>query len=173
MAKPILTAMAVAASLSCLTANAQEAVAPAPVDTRLVTSVTLNDMRSIVTSYEHTVLQDLNGGTGLVVQTPTGYKYLVALRQCNEAQACEGVLLGASHDLPGGTTWEFVNQLDREMEAFGMYVMNDQLIIDRYMILSGGVQVESFKHEIGRLIVVAPAIVGGMEKALAEAAADG
>lgn len=172
MAKPILTAMTVAASLSFLTATAQEAT-PAQIDTRLVTALTVDDMRAIVTGYQHTVIQEMDDGYGFVVQTPTGYNYMVALKQCNQARICQGVLIAAAHDLPGGVTWEYLNQLDSQVDAFGLYVQNNQLIIDRYMILSGGVRVESFKHEIGRLIVVAPAIVSGMVESLEAAAADG
>ena len=168
MLKPFLMAATVAASCSLFTASAQ-ATDPAPIDTRIVTSVTLQDMRDIVTGYEHTIIEYLADTATLVVQTPSGYKYIATLRMCNETGACEAVMIGASHDLPGGMTWEALNQINIQIEAFGVYVMNDQLVLDRMMILSGGVQVESFKHEIGRLLIVAPALVSGIEQGLAEA----
>lgn len=169
MLKPFLAAITVAASFSFITASAQD-TAPAPIDTRIVTSVTLNDMWSIVTGYEHTVVEELLDERALVVQTPGGYKYVVSLRMCDDAGACEGVLISALHDLPAGMTWEIMNQLDSQLEAFGLYVSNDQLVVDRMMILSGGVQVENFKHEIGRLIIVAPAAIAGVTQSLSEAA---
>ena len=165
MLKSFLAATTVAASLSILTASAQ-AADPAPIDTRIVTSVTLDDLRSIVTGYEHTVLEDLGDQNGLLVETPGGFKYLALLRMCDEAQACQGVVIGSVHDLPEGTSWELLNQLDAQMEAFGLPVAETQLIIARMFILSGGVQVENFKHEIGRLVLVAPAVVNGMNEAL-------
>lgn len=166
MLKSFLAAITVAASLSVFTASAQ-AADPVPVDTRIVTAVTLDELRSIVTGYQHTVIEDLSDQNGFLVETPGGFKYLALLRMCDEAQSCQGVVIGSVHDLPEGTSWELLNQIDAQMEAFGLTVANNQLIIDRMFILSGGVQVENFKHEIGRLVLVAPAVVNGMNEALA------
>ena len=166
MLKSFLAAATVAASLSIFTSNAQS-VDPAPIDTRIVTAVTLDDLRSIVTGYEHIVLEDLTDQNGILVETPGGFKYLALLRMCDEAGACQGVVIGSVHELPEGMSWEVLNQLDAQMEAFGLTVANNQLIIDRMFILSGGVQVENFKHEIGRLVLVAPAVVNGTNEALA------
>ncbi len=166
MLRSFLAAATVAASFSLFTTTAQSAD-PAPIDTRIVTAVTLDDLRSIVTGYEHTVLEDLSDQNGILVETPGGFKYLALLRMCDEAQSCQGVVIGSVHELPEGMSWEVLNQLDAQMEAFGLTVANNQLIIDRMFILSGGVQVENFKHEIGRLVLVAPAVVNGMNEALA------
>lgn len=171
MLKSFLAAITVAATLSSITARA-ETPDSGPIDTRIVTAVTLDDVRTLITSYDHKIIDEMSDQTGFVVETPGGFKYLIMLRMCDEARSCAGVLIGSIHDLPGGLTWELLNQVDIQMEAFGLTVANDQLVVDRFFILSGGVQMESFKHEIGRLILVAPAVVSGLAQ-LTETAPEG
>ncbi|MCR9270412.1 MAG: type III secretion system chaperone family protein [Henriciella sp.] len=171
MLKSFLAATAVAAVFSSIPVMAQSDDTPAP-DTRIVSAVTMADMRAIVTGYDHTIIEEMPARNGIVVETPSGFKYLVLLKVCDEAAACQGVLIGSIHDIPEGTTWEILNQADMQMDAFGLYLANNQLIVDRYMILSGGVQVENFKHEIGSLMAGAPPLVRSIGQ-LAAAAAEG
>ena len=171
MLKSFLAATTVAASLSFMSATAQNAE-PEPFDSQIITAVTMNDIRAILGSYQHTVIEEMPERNGIVVETPNGFKYLVLLKICDEAVSCQGVLIGSIHDIPAGTTWEILNDADMQMDAFGLYIADDQLIVDRYFILSGGVRVENFRHEIGSLIAAAPPLVQSIGQ-LAAAAADG
>lgn len=171
MLKSFLAAITVAATLSSFTASAETADSGS-IDTRIVTAMSLDDVRTLITSYEHKIIDEMSDQTGFVVETPGGFKYLIMLRMCDEARSCQGVLIGSIHDLPAGTTWELLNQIDIQMEAFGLTVANEKLVVDRFLVLSGGVQMENFKHEIGRLILVAPAVVSGIAQ-LVETAPEG
>ena len=172
MLKSFLAATAVTAALSVSTATAQttETTDQQVSADRIVRSVTMEDVRAITASYGHTVVEEMPARNGVVMQTPNGFKYLILLKVCNETAACEGVLIGSIHDVPEGTTWQILNQADMQVDAFGLYIANDQLIVDRYMILSGGVRVESFAHEIGTLVAAAPVLVQSIGQLAANAA---
>ena len=161
MLKSIFAATAVIATLSAIPGHAQttDQTAQQISPDRIVRSVTIDDIRAITASYGHTIVQDMPERNGMLMETPNGFKYMILLKVCNETTACEGVLIGSIHALPEGTTWQILNQADMQMDAFGLYIANDQLIVDRYMILSGGVRVESFAHEIGTLVAAAPVLV--------------
>lgn len=168
MLKSVLAATAIAAMISIFPSHAQ--TAPTQVDgNQIVRSITMNDMRTITASYGHVVIEEHGNQDGLIVQTPDGFKYLVLLKGCDERGFCSGVLIGSIHDLPAGVTWPLLNQFDMQVDAFGMYVANDQLIIDRFFILSGGVRVEAFAHEIATLIRSAPGLVARLTELAAAA----
>lgn len=168
MLKSVCAALMFVATLSILAAQAQN-TAPQVDGNQIVRSITMNDMRTITASYGHTVIEEHGDQDGIVVQTPEGFKYLVLLKGCDERGFCAGVLIGSIHDLPPGLTWPLLNQFDMQVDAFGMYVANNQLVIDRFVILSGGVQVESFAHEIATLIRSAPGIVASLTELAAAA----
>ena len=176
MLRSFLAATAIIAALSVSTATAQttdqtqEQTDQTISGDRIVRSVTMEDVREITASFGHTVIQDMPERNGAVLQTPNGFKYMILLKVCNETTACEGVLIGSIHDVPEGTTWQILNQADMQMDAFGLYIANDQLIVDRYMILSGGVRVESFAHEIGTLVAAAPVLVQSIGQLASNAA---
>lgn len=171
MLKSFLAAATVAASLSFLSATAQDAETE-PLDARIINAVTMDDVRTIIGSYQHSVVEEMPDQNGIVVETPSGFKYLVLLKICDEAASCQGVLIGSIHDIPAGTTWEILNDADMQMDAFGLYIANEQLIVDRYFILSGGVRIENFRHEIGSLMAAAPPLVRSIGQ-LAAAAGEG
>ena len=172
MIKPILAATAFAALVTPPIVQAQTADSRAAND-RIVTAVNMDDIRAIIGSYGHTIAQEMPEQNGIIVEAGNGFKYLVLLKICGETAECEGVLIGSIHTLPAGATWEILNTADMQMDAFGIYVEGNSLIVDRYMILSGGVRVENFRHEIETLIVAAPplvvvvGVVGGRQTASA------
>lgn len=158
MLKSAFAATAMVAALSILPGHTQ--TEPSQVDgNQIVRSVTMNDMRAITASFAHTIIEEYGDQNGYLVETPNGFKYMVLLKACDENGQCQGMLIGSIHQMPEGVTWSHVNQADMQADAFGIYVANDQLIIDRYFILSGGVRVEAFAFEVATLISTAPNLV--------------
>lgn len=158
MLKSILAATAVAAVFSSSSISAQTPEAEAA-ENRIVTSVSMADIKTITAGYGHTVIEEMPDKNGIVLEAQSGFKYLVILNVCEQADACQGVLIGSLHDVPEGITWEMLNTADMRMDAFGLYISEEQLIVDRYMILSGGVRVANIRHEIGSLLAGAPPLV--------------
>lgn len=160
MLKSAFAATVMVAALSILPGHTQSEsteTEPTQVDgNQIVRSVSMNDMRAITASFAHTIIEEYEEQNGFLVQTPNGFKYMVLLKACEENGQCQGMLIGSIHQLPEGVTWPVVNQVDMQADAFGVYVANDQLIIDRYFILSGGVRVEAFAYEVATLISTAP-----------------
>ena len=168
MLKSVFAATALVATLLSAPAQAQET--PPQIDgNQIVRAVSMNDMRILTASWGHTIIEEHGDQDGIIVQTPNGFKYLLLLKACNEHKSCSGVLLGSIHDMPEGMTWTLLNQVDMQVDAFGMYVAQDQLIIDRYFILSGGVRVEAFAYEIAALMNTAPTLVARISEMAAAA----
>ena len=158
MLKSVFAATAMVAALSISPGHTQ--TEPNQVDeNQIVRSITMNDMRAITASFAHTIVEEYEDQNGILVETPNGFKYMVLLKACEENGGCRGILIGSIHQMPEGVTWPVVNQVDMQADAFGVYVAGDQLIIDRYFILSGGVRVEAFAHEVATLISTAPNVV--------------
>ena len=158
MLKSAFAATAMVAALSILPGHTQ--TEPNQIDgNQIVRSVTMNDIRAITASFAHTIIEEYEDQNGYLVETPNGFKYMVLLKACDENGQCQGMLIGSIHQMPEGVTWAHVNQADMQADAFGIYVANDQLIIDRYFILSGGVRVEAFAFEVATLISTAPNLV--------------
>ena len=126
---------------------------------RYINSITKSDLSALITGYGHTILSE-NPDTGaLVVQAGTGFQYIALMKNCDAEGACGGVLIGSLHEVPEGLTWQLLNQVDSRADMYGLYIMNDSLIVDRYIRLDGGVDIAQIQLEIVTLTVAAPQIV--------------
>jgi len=159
----MLTRMMIAAAVFALSAStdtsAQTAPVPALSGERVVHSIHMTDMRTVLGSYGHVIVQDTPEENSLLVRAPNGFEYILTLKRCDEQGACGGVLIGTIHPIPNGTSWELLNQIDSQVDLVGIYVMNERLIMDRYITLQGGVRLDTVRHEIATLAQTVPPLL--------------
>lgn len=154
----VLIAVAIFSLSPLFAAHAQtEPRASAP-QAGIVTAIDMQTMRNILTGFGHVVVEEQPDRNGLIVQAQNGFRYVVLLKRCGAPEACSGVLIGSIHDLPKGTTWEMLNQVDSSVDVLGVYVMNDRLVFDRYIALQGGLGLDQFQNEIATLMQIAPTL---------------
>lgn len=164
----LITAAAVFALSTCLHTSAQTAPDPGVSGERVISSIDMTDMRAVVRSYGHVILQDTPEENTLLVQAPNGFEYIVMLKRCDEGNACGSVLIGTIHEIPNGTTWELLNQIDSQTDFAGVYVMNERLVVDRLILLQGGVRLDQVRHEIATLAQTVPSLVTEISRRAAQ-----
>lgn len=137
-----------------------------------IQSVTTDGMRATLQGLGHTILDDEEAmKNGFLVQAANGFRYIILFKACDEAGACGGLLIGSLHPIPEGLTWELLNSADAESDLYGLYIMNERLVIDRYVNLEGGVDASQIGLEINALTTRVPSLVAAITQAAAAATA--
>lgn len=153
-------------SAVCLT----QPIASAQTDN--IQSITTDGLKAVLQGLGHTILDnDEDMEDGFLVQAPSGFRYIVLFKACNESLACGGLLIGSIHAIPDGLTWEILNAADAQADLFGLYIMNERLVVDRYVRLAGGVATDQIGQEINALVTRVPSLVAAIEHASAAAPA--
>lgn len=164
----MMTAAAVFALSTSANALAQSDPDPAVAGDRVVNAMTLQDMRAVVLSYGHEIVDEMTEENGVLVRTPNGFEYILLLKRCDDQAVCSGVLIGTVHAIPEGTTWQLLNRIDSRVDFIGMYVADDRLILDRYIALRGGVRLDQVRHEITTLTMTVPPLIARIEALAAQ-----
>lgn len=155
----LMTAAAVFALSVPPTAFAQSDPTSAVAGERIITAINMNAMRTLLASYGHTIIQEMPEENGLTIRAPNGFEYILLLKRCDERGVCQGILIGTIHPIPEGTTWELLNAVDSSVDLVGLYIMNDRLIMDRYIALPGGIRLDQVRHEIATLAQTVPPLL--------------
>lgn len=164
----LMTAAAVFALFAPFETVAQPAPDPAVSGDQVITAISMTDMRTLLGSYGHAVIQEMPNGNGVKMRAPNGFEYILLLKRCDERADCNGVLIGTIHTIPQGTTWELINQIDSRVDLVGLYVMNDHLIMDRYIALEGGIRRNQVRHEIATLTRTVPPLLAEITQLAAQ-----
>lgn len=137
-----------------------------------IQSITTDGLRATLQGLGHTILDDEEAvQNGFLVQATNGFRYIVLFKACNEAGACGGLLIGSLHPIPEGLTWELLNAADAQSDLYGLYIMNERLVIDRYVNLEGGVDASQIGREVNALVTRVPSLVAAISQASAAAPA--
>ncbi len=155
----LMTAAAVFALSAWIETSAQTAPDTAISGERVINSIQMTDMRAVLRSFGHVIVQDAPAENSLMVRAPNGFEYVLMLKRCDARNFCGGVLIGTIHPIPNGTTWELLNQIDSQIDLVGIYVMNERLIMDRYIALQGGIRLNQVRHEIASLAQTVPPLL--------------
>jgi len=164
----LMTAAAVFALFGLFETVAQPVTDPAVSGDQVITAINMTDMRTLLGSYGHAVIQEMPNENGVKMRAPNGFEYILLLKRCDERDVCNGVLIGTIHTIPQGTTWELINQIDSRVDLVGLYVMNDHLIMDRYIALEGGTRLNQVRHEIATLTQTVPPLLAEITQLAAQ-----
>jgi hypothetical protein len=135
---------------------------------RVITAINMTAMRALLASYGHTVIGEMPDENGVTMRAPNGFEYILLLKRCDERAVCQGILIGTIHPIPEGATWELLNQADSRVDLVGLYVMNDRLIMDRYIALPGGIRLDQVRHEIATLAQIVPPLLAEITQQAAQ-----
>lgn len=146
-----ITAIAGAAALS---ANAQTANS----EYTLIKRITESQIESIITNTpNHTLLPDtIEGKVYARGETNTGLKYSMQGMACNEA-GCLGLMIQVRYTASWPQNYEYLNRANyRRAAATTMREDEDTLIVQRYLILDGGMTAKNVEYSIRNLVAIAP-----------------
>ena len=151
-----LTSMALIAALP-LVAQAQNtlhstAVQPTPT----VTSVSIQDMRDLVTAEGHTVGMDLDGTVGIMATTDSGLSFLMRGQACQDATTCLGLEVMVVFN--GAYSAEFANTINQRWSAIKATSTDSALLLSRYLILDGGQTNANLQINLRNTIAIADSI---------------
>ena len=159
----MLTRWIAAAAVFTLSLPANTLAQPVPSSEipgeRVITAINMPAMRALLASFGHTVIEEMPEQNGLTMRMPNGFEYILLLKRCDDRDVCTGILIGTLHAIPAGTTWELLNTAQGQVDLVGLYIMNDRLIMDRYIALQGGVRLDHVRHEITTLAQTVPPLL--------------
>jgi len=150
-----LTAIALAAAILGLTAPASaQTYAPS----RIMKGAKMDDLRAIVASYEHEIVQeDIFDTPSLAARDENGTIYLLSGTACDDqALGCQGVNMQVRFDL-AEVDYALVNQLNMDEQAVNVWFDSDSstLGVTRYVVLDHGITMENLRENVSVLLGIA------------------
>lgn len=117
-------------------------------DSRLVRSVTLEDLQAFaIVQGDEIVSTGENGAVSLDATTPEGLTYKLIGTVCTEdaVPACKGIHMAVTYSASDRITDAVVNAASKRTFVTSVWQEEGQLGISRYLILDGGQTMENIK----------------------------
>lgn len=146
---------ALAASLS-VSAAAQSAP-----QEDLITSITLEDIKSLVDGEGHTATQTLQSGVGVGAEDPDGLNYVIRGTACGETTTCLGIEFMIMYF--GAYDAAFANTINQRFSAIKATVNEGNLILSRYLILDAGQTRENLSVNLRNTLAIASQVQSGAD----------
>ena len=154
--KTLLTTALIAAAP--FTAQAQDALhTNAVAQTPLTTSVTIDDIRELVTAEGHSIEMDLDDTVGVMAMADGGLSFLVRGQVCQDSPTCLGLEIMVVFN--GDYTLEFANSINQRWSAIKATRTDSALLLSRYLILDGGQTNENLQINLRNTIAIANAVL--------------
>ena len=124
-------------------------------------SVTQADLASIVGSLGHQLIEQSEQGDVLVVaKDEEGVSYFLIGTACdvNGVPGCQGIMMQARYELPGGTTYQSLAKANNDQAALNIWADFDEgtLGFTRYQVLDHGVTMANIRENVIVLLSLIP-----------------
>jgi len=147
ISRTLIAAMAGTAMI-CATGGAAAQDLTLADDSRLVRSVTLEELQAFaVVQGDEIVSTGENGAVSLDATTPEGLNYKLIGTVCTEeaVPSCKGIHMAATYAVSDRITDAIVNTASKRTFVTSVWQEEGQLGISRYLILDGGQTMENIK----------------------------
>jgi hypothetical protein len=147
-----------------LAAGAAFAAVPATAQsynaTRVIGSVTLEDLQAIVGDIGHEIVTTRTENAPFIAaRTPEGVVYAIEGRACTDAKTdCKGILIEAAYSGADNVTDENIARADRRYAAVNASVNRerDDFRFTRYLILDDGVTMANIRANVTVFLALQP-----------------
>lgn len=127
----------------------------------LLTSITLEDIKSLVDGEGHTATQTLQSGVGVGAEDPDGLNYVIRGTACNETTTCLGIEYMIMYF--GAYDATFANTINQRFSAIKATVNDGTLILSRYLILDAGQTRENLSVNLRNTLAIAAQVQSGAD----------
>ena len=124
----------------------------------LIRRVSVSDLNTIISRIEghELVRNDEDGAVYALAKTDSGLKYVMKGASCND-DGCLGLMVQVRYTVEWPQNWEFLNRANyKRAAATTMREGDDTLIVQRYLILDGGMTAKNIEFSILNLVAIAP-----------------